>query len=229
MSSIDRGRRVRRGQDGKYILRIPLIERRLLADIPEALGHALDAATDGVAGTPELMRLFPPAYTEDDDAERSYRELMQGELLEEHRLALSVLEETANAKELGDEQMNGWLSALNDARLVLGTTIGVSEESEPVLANDDDRARYSLYLYLSVLVEEIVDALAGGLPEVVTESDYWPPEDPWGDPPDGLRWTAPGAPNVHGSGRVPIFPSGPDDESDSGDGPDANTGGSARQ
>lgn len=200
---LDRSWRVRRNPEGKYLVRLPRIERRVLAGIPEALGRTLDAAREGVDATPELVRLFPPAYTEDDEAERSYRELMHGELLEQHKEALSVLDKTANLRELDEEQMAAWLGALNDARLVLGTTLGVAEDNEPVLANDDDRARYSLYIYLSALVSEIVDALELGLPEPVTGLDYSPPDDPWGDPPDGLRWSTPGAPNVQGAGRVP--------------------------
>jgi hypothetical protein len=203
LSRIERGRRVRRNSDGTYAIRLPVIERRVLSGIPEALGRSLEGARRGVGEAPELVRLFPPAYIEDDEAEHSYRELMHGELIEQHRLALSVLEETSNSRELDEEQLSAWLSALNDARLVLGTTLGVAEESEPLLAGKDDRARYSLYVYLSVLVGEIIEALEGGLPETGDESDYSPPEDPWGDPPDGLRWTAPGAPNVQGSGRIP--------------------------
>lgn len=203
MSPIERGRRVRRRPDGRYAIRIPLVERRLLAGIPEALAGTLESARAGVGDTPELVRLFPPAYTEDDEAERSYRELMHTDLFESHKQALSVLGTTATARDLDDEQMSAWLRALNDARLVLGTTLGVSEDHQPLLAGEDDRQRYSLYIYLSILLEEIVDALAGGMTEPRVVSDYAPPEDPWGDPPDGLRWTAPGAPNVHGSGRVP--------------------------
>jgi hypothetical protein len=207
LTLFDRGWRVRRNADGKYTVRIPRIERRVLAGIPEALGRTLETARDGVGGAPELLRLFPPAYTDDEEAERTYRELMHRDLLEQHQQALSVLEATANLRELDEEQLSAWLGALNDARLVLGTTLGVSEDSEPLLRNDDDRGRYSLYIYLSALVAEIVDELESGLPTPATDPDYSPPEDPWGDPPEGLRWSTPGAPNVQGAGRVPGPPS----------------------
>jgi hypothetical protein len=203
LSPLERSRRIRRRADGRYTIRIPPVERRLLSGIPEALAGTLEAARAGVDDTPELVRLFPPAYTEDHEAERSYRELMHTELFEAHQQALTVLASTAAARELDEEQMSAWMSALNDARLVLGTTLGVSEDHEPLIAGEEDRQRYSLYIYLSILLEEIVEALAGGLPDPPNDSGYAPPEDPWGEPPDGLRWTAPGAPNVLGSGRVP--------------------------
>jgi hypothetical protein len=174
----------------------------MIAQLPEAFTATLDGARDGVDATPELVRLFPPAYVDDPEADRLYRELMHRELFEHHRSAFDTIAATVDAAVIDEAELSGWLNALNDVRLLLGTTLGVTEDVLPVLESEDDQARFALYGYLSHLVEQLVEALSGGLPEPI-ESEYSPPEDPWGDPPLGLRWSAPGAPVVPGSGFAP--------------------------
>jgi hypothetical protein len=90
--------------------------------------------------------------------------------------------------------MASWLSALNDLRLVLGTTLGVTEDEGQSFSSAEDIARYHAYGYLSHLVSEIVDAMTEALPDPVEIEDDEPLLDPWGEPPDGLRWSAPDAP-----------------------------------
>lgn len=115
------------------------------------------------SGDPAVRRLFPPAYADDAKMERDYRELMGDELQARHRRSLEVLEETAGAESLDEEQAVGWLGALNDIRLVLGTQLDVAEDVEP-LASDDPRApTMELYMYLTMLQGELVDVLAASL------------------------------------------------------------------
>jgi hypothetical protein len=197
------GYRVWRRVDGRYELRLPPSERDVLAQLPEALGPTLESARDGAAAAPEAVRLFPPAYPDDPAAERSYRELVHDDLLAQHRAALEAVAATVGARQLDEEQAAAWLTALNDVRLVLGTTLGVVEEGPPPLRNEVDEARWSLYGYLSLLVEQLVDAMTGALPPPVADADDRVPDDPWGDPPDGLRWSPPGAPATPDSIRAP--------------------------
>ena len=203
MTSFFRPRRIRRGADGSYELRLPPAERSLLAQLPEALLTMLDTARAGASAAPEAVRLFPPAYPDDKDAERAYRETMHADLVERHRAAFSMMAATVGARSLDEEQITCWLGALNDVRLVLGTTLGVSEEGPPPLAGDVDAARWSLYNYLSLLVEQLVDAMTGALPPPVVGVDELAPDDPWGDPPSGMRWSAPGAEATEGSVTAP--------------------------
>jgi hypothetical protein len=150
-------RRIERIGDGSYALRLPEEERALLRFLPAELRSLLEIAPD----EPDLRRLFPPAYDDEQD-EAAYRELMGNELLDGRRRALDVLAETANAEHLTAEQAQAWLTALNDLRLVLGTRLEVSDESLfEDLAEDDPRApELALYAYLSWLQEQLIGALS---------------------------------------------------------------------
>jgi hypothetical protein len=153
-------RRIERTGDGEYVLRLPEEERALLRFLPDDLRSLLDAAPD----EPDLRRLFPPAY-EDAQDEAAYRELMGNELLEGRRQALRVLAETAQAERLTGEQAQAWLTALNDLRLVLGTRLGVTDDSllEGLTENHPRAPELALYAYLSWLQEQLVEALSEGL------------------------------------------------------------------
>jgi Domain of unknown function (DUF2017) len=150
-------RRIERTGDGEYVLRLPEEERALLRFLPDDLRSLLDAAPD----EPDLRRLFPPAY-EDAQDEAAYRELMGNELLEGRRQALRVLAETAQAERLTGEQAQAWLTALNDLRLVLGTRLGVTDDSllEGLTENHPRAPELALYAYLSWLQEQLVEALS---------------------------------------------------------------------
>jgi hypothetical protein len=153
-------RRVTRTRKGDYVLRLPDEERAILRELPGQLRELL--GTDD----PSLHRLFPPAYADDIEHETEYRHYMGDDLLESHRRALEVMEETIDAERLDEEQMTGWLGALNDLRLVLGTRLDVSEDLyEEGIAPDDPRApAFALYSYLGWLQEQVVDALAEAFP-----------------------------------------------------------------
>jgi hypothetical protein len=138
---------------------------------------------------PALKRLFPPAYTGDDNAERSFVSLARADLLAHHRRALHVLSETASASSLDEEQLLGWLTAINDVRLVLGTVLDVGEDlGESEASTSPELPELIAYHYLSGLQSEVVQFLAKSLPDPVPGADDQLPEDPWGEPPGGLRW-----------------------------------------
>ncbi|MFZ0172715.1 MAG: DUF2017 family protein [Acidimicrobiales bacterium] len=203
-----------RDHPGGCVLRLSQPERALLERLPreidDVLGalesasdrpladdHELEPAPDlGLAGfpaiegvpavPPSLRRLFPPAYTRDDEAERKYVGATRSELLEHHRQALQTLSETATAKVLDAEQVQQWMTALNDIRLVLGTVLEVREDGEPPAGPLPQQLLY--YYYLSGLQVELVDFLAGWLPDPTPGADDLTTEDPWGEPLGGLRW-----------------------------------------
>ena len=152
-------RRVKRTRKGVYELRIPPEERALLRTMPGQLRELL--GTDD----PSLVRLFPPAYVDDAEREAEYRRFVRDDLVARRRDALVVMERTLDAETVTEDELTGWLSVINDLRLVLGTRLDVSEDMfEDEIAEDDPRApALALYGYLSWLQEHIVDALAGGL------------------------------------------------------------------
>jgi Domain of unknown function (DUF2017) len=153
-------RRVSRTRQGTYAVRLPAPERDLLGSLVEQLRELLEVTTDD----PSVRRLFPTAYHEDPERDREYQQLVRDELLERRLAALETVEETAAADELDEQQLTAWLTALNDLRLVLGTRLDVSEDQPDMDADDPDAPAMAVYGYLSVLLSDIVDALADDLP-----------------------------------------------------------------
>lgn len=146
---------------GDVKLRITKEEREVLRGLPGQLRQLMDDDPDD----PAVRRLFPPAYRERPDHEHEYRRLMGEDLRERRLAALAAMEETVDADVLTPEQASGWLRALNDLRLVLGTRLDVKDDTfSNDIAEDDPRApALALYGYLSVLEEELVEALAKGV------------------------------------------------------------------
>ena len=154
--------RIERNRKGEFRLRLPASERQALRAMPDQLRTLLTESPDD----PSLHRLFPPAYREDPEREEEYRELMRGELLEQHLSSLRVMEETVDADRLTEEQAVAWLSALNDLRLVLGTRLDVTEDMyrEDIDERDPRFPSLAMYSYLGFLEEQLVDALSSALP-----------------------------------------------------------------
>ncbi len=153
------GPRIRRTRAGDYEVRLDTWERNLLRSLPGQLRDLL--ATDD----PALERLYPPAYSDDEEKNAEYSRLMRADLTAGRLTSIDVMEQTIDSRRLDEEQMAAWLGALNDLRLVLGTRLEVTEEMyEEELPDDDPRApAFALYAYLGVLQEQVVLALTAGL------------------------------------------------------------------
>ncbi len=147
-------RLVRRTRSGRYTINLGADEREVLAALAPQLREAL-----GSADAPSLRRLFPPAFSSEDDRERQeeYARLMHDDLVERHAGALEVLERTAAASELSADELESWAKALNQLRLVLGPRLDVSEDDDPRLATDPE---HQLYGFLGYLQESVIMALS---------------------------------------------------------------------
>lgn len=168
-------------------------ERQLLRSLPEQLRPLITDEGDGAAeGEGEAnearARLFPAAY-EDPTQEAEYRELVQDSLSEERAAAVDTFAETLEGGEegssewavtLSDEQTGAWLSAVNDARLVLSSLLGITSEEQWEQGPDEENPASVALYYLGWLEEELVASLAGGLPDDTDAGD----ELPDGEPPD---------------------------------------------
>jgi hypothetical protein len=73
------------------------------------------------------------------------------------------VQETAGRERLTAEELDAWLRALNDLRLVLGTRLDVTEEMYEAEIDPAHPQAYelSVYGYLSWLQEQLVAAAAG--------------------------------------------------------------------
>jgi hypothetical protein len=141
-----------RTPEGDVLLRLSPEERALLIALATELRAQLEGRTDDAS----LRRLFPPAY-EDEEDERSYRELAADELLDGRRKALELLMATAHDERLSAEAADAWLRALNDLRLVLGTRLDVQEDTR---FDPPQSPELAVYGYLSWIQEQLVTALS---------------------------------------------------------------------
>jgi hypothetical protein len=158
-------RRVRRTRRGDFELRIPADERTVLRALPGHLRQLL--AEDD----PSLERLFPPAYRDEPELDAEYQRLMRGDIKASRVSSLDVMERTIEAARVTEDELIGWLGAINDLRLVFGTRLEVTEESYgDDIRDDDPRApAFALYFYLGWLEEQVVEALGSGLDPAGTQ------------------------------------------------------------
>jgi hypothetical protein len=159
-----------------------MVLTRLASELAELLepdvaagGDEVDplVALTGIGGTdaqapddPALRRLLPDAY---DDAEGAaeFRRLTDDELRRGKIATLTQLvadvESAHGTLELTPEQVDGWVRAVNDIRLVLGVRIGIDDDDgswRDRLAPDDPRlALAAAYDWLSMIQELLLDAL----------------------------------------------------------------------
>ncbi|MGH9120444.1 MAG: DUF2017 family protein [Acidimicrobiales bacterium] len=74
---------------------------------------------------------------------------------------MATLERTADAEEVGRDELDSWVRSLNFLRLTLGTRLDVSEEDDPYSATTPEQ---HLYYYLGFLQESVVEALSSDQP-----------------------------------------------------------------
>jgi hypothetical protein len=151
------GKRVRRTRKGDFEVRLPHEERELLRTVVPQLADLLEENLDD----PALRRLFPTAYADDPAKDVEYQRLVRDELADRRRAAARTMLDTVDANRIDEAQLYAWMSAVNDLRLVLGTRLDVSEETDLVPGPDDpDAALLALYAYLGFLLESLVDAVS---------------------------------------------------------------------
>jgi uncharacterized protein DUF2017 len=146
--------------------------RALLGSDTEKPADPLEAAVTGISESaeipddPALARLLPDGYRDDDDAAAEFRRFTQSDIRHSKNAAadtlLGTLPEDGGRIRLTEEEATAWLGALNDIRLVLGTRLDVSEDTEPFggLPPDDSAAApYAVYHWLTGLQDDLVNAL----------------------------------------------------------------------
>ena len=151
---------------------IPEAEAELLRSIPAELRPVLEAPLD--RDNPVSDRLFPRAYLDptEEGAEREWQELVRPELVRERLAALERLTQSLQRGqvregrvevELDADEAQAWLGALNDARLALGTRLGVTEDLDydNVPENHPDAPAYAVYDWLTMLEGDLVETLLG--------------------------------------------------------------------
>jgi hypothetical protein len=158
-------RRIRRTRKGEFEIRIPEQERDILRGLVGELRQLLPTED------PAVGRLFPPAYSDDVQANDEYARLMHDDLLTERTAAIDEFERTIDARRLKEDELVAWMGAVNDLRLVLGTKLEVTEEmyERPIDPRDPNAHQLAVYHYLGFLEEQIVVALSASLDPAGTE------------------------------------------------------------
>jgi len=148
---------------GHVRINLEAVEAGLLATLFDDLGGALQVLPED---DPVRRRLFPSAYTEDEDAATEFRELTEDSLrdtrVERLEKCRAELPSADGNVELDDEAAQRWLTVLNDLRLAIGTRLNVSEDDEPGIdPADPDAQTPAIYHWLTALQDSLVHAVAG--------------------------------------------------------------------
>ncbi len=156
---------IRRRRDGTFIQAFHSGIPDLLVDLGEQLDDMLDS------DTPELRRLFPTAYTDDEEKDAGYQILARSSLTDQRRASIETVRRTAGSEVLTEDELTDWMALTNDLRLVLGTRLDVSEDDDGSELDPDSPEGHLMEIYhvLGAVLHEIVAALSGTLPRGGTE------------------------------------------------------------
>ena len=159
-----RFRRTRRGIQGDPDELEVAVLRRCVDDLLALLGPAGEDDQDPLAALvglpasdaerpadPALARLLPDAYGDDEAASTEFRRFTEDDLRAGKRAAaatvLATLPEDGARLLLDRDAADAWLRCLNDLRLVLGTRLEVTEDTDPDALAEDDPRRQALHVY----------------------------------------------------------------------------------
>jgi hypothetical protein len=157
-----------RGRDGALIVSLHAEEVELLAMTARDMVSIVALPPEGEVAD----RLYPRAYLDptEETAQGEFDGLVRDDLVSSRQAAfeamVAALEAHApNAKGLVEltlppDEEQQWLTAVNDARLVIGTALGITEDDNSEYAPDDPRFEYGvLYGWLTQLHFELVSLL----------------------------------------------------------------------
>lgn len=153
---------------GAFAVVLSDVEAAAIRRVAEEMLQALESDH---LDEPQMRRLFPPAYENDAKLQDEFLRMTHDDLVARKRNAARTVISSIDAgkfkrgaftTDLDDETMQTWLGFINDARLVLGAKLGVTEDMdhEPLPAEDPRAAAHNMYVYLSGIEWQLVDALS---------------------------------------------------------------------
>ena len=118
---------------------------------------------------PALHRLFPDAYTDDEEAAGEFRRFTERSLrdakLANARTVLDTLGRSGSKVVVSDGEASAWLGTLNDLRLTLASRIGLDQDNHEAFyalpESDPAFAMFHIYDWFTFLQETLVNALTG--------------------------------------------------------------------
>ena len=137
---------------------------------PDPLARIVGISGDSPVDRPDdpaLRRLLPDAY-EDADGAAEFRRLTDADLRTEKvanlRRLLAGATATGGVVRIGPDEVDAWLAALTDIRLVLAERLDLTEDHDhlPQFEPEDPRLPLLLaYLWLSELQDWMLELLVG--------------------------------------------------------------------
>lgn len=157
--------------DGVLRLTIAAVEREVLTQLPEQLRAIVEGGAHDTQAERLRARLFPPA-SEDPETDAAYQELVGSSLADERVDLLGRFEASLRhgrkaggswTTELDAEDAHAWMVVVNDARLVLGSVVGIHSEADWERGPNPEDPQSLLLWWLGWLEEQLVQALTAGL------------------------------------------------------------------
>ena len=148
-----------RRRGGRFAVSLSDQERTLLTEVCRQSRELLEA--EDPSSDPAVARLFPPAY-QDDPLQNLEFEQAVGEAPRNGKLAaIATVERTARAAELSEDELLAWMGVVNDARLVLGTRIEITEQAteRDFPPDHPHHETFGIYVYLTWLEDRMIRAL----------------------------------------------------------------------
>jgi hypothetical protein len=159
-----------RRRGGQIIATLQRQEVQVLRQCITEMAALLDDEPD--RDDPAVERLFPDVYPEDPIEAAEFRRFTEADLkaakLDQARAVLDSLAPSGGEVRLDESTADVWLRAINDVRLVLGTRLGVEDDTDleaeldAAVGRDPSSPRVnqlSVYFYLGILLESLVDAI----------------------------------------------------------------------
>lgn len=156
-----------------WTLNIGEDEQAVVADLLGQLRTLLSEDDSDAPTSPLLERLFPNAYTAEEDAEKEaeYQRLMREELVASRLFQIETVGgyiASGEGQTLDEGQVVALMQSVNAVRVVLGTMLDVTDDdSDDMLEVDDSgeaddfEVERRLYAFLSWLLDWIVRSLQG--------------------------------------------------------------------
>lgn len=151
---------VRRASPDRFQLRLSPRERDAVASFAGQLRQLL--TSEDPSSDEAVARLFPAPYEDDVIGNLEYEQAHGHDLLLGKLEALDTVEKTLSREELTEDELLAWLGSLNTIRLVVGTRLGVTEESTPRDFADDEISSglFEMYGYLTWLEGCMIEAVS---------------------------------------------------------------------
>ena len=145
--------RIRPRRDGSISLRWHQIDRDLIEAVSSEVAELISSED------PTTARLFPSAYGDDAERNAGWDAIARRELVERRLEALGRISTMLNQRRCTADELGAFMRSINDARLVLGTRLGVDDHGPSTEAAMADRGSYAAYEHLTYLLAITIRAL----------------------------------------------------------------------